>query len=430
MTARISPNDHESAGIDPEAPPRGSKKLVAVLVVPAESYRTTDFIAAARNLRVDLVVASDSDLPMSGLGVSRSLTIDCTRPEWSAARIARLRPRPDAVIAADDDGVITAAMAAIELGIPTSPIGAVTSTRDKIRMRGLLSNAEVPQPDYELARTGEVPAMAGALGYPCVVKPRDLSASRGVIRIDNDVDAERSERRVRAIVAGAGGAHDATLLVERFVLGPEVAVEGMLTNGHLTVLAILDKPDPLDGPYFEETMFVTPSRHGTNLQAEIKSVTAAATRALGLVSGPIHAELRCGPGGVVLIEIAARSIGGLCGRALSFGLLGESLESVIIRAALGMPGAGLDSSVPATGVLMIPIPIAGTLESIEGTDDALAVKGITEFSQTIANGKTVVPLPEGDRYLGFLFARGPDADTVEKTLRTAQAALTVTVTPD
>lgn len=367
---------------------------------------------------------------MSGLGASRSLKIDCARPEWSAARIARLRPRPDAVIAVDDDGVITAVMAAIELEILTNPIGAVASTRDKIRMRGLLSNAEVPQPGYELARTGEVPAMAGALGYPCVVKPRDLSASRGVIRIENDVDAERSERRVRAIVTDAGGAPDATLLVERFIPGPEVAVEGMLIDGHLTVLAILDKPDPLDGPFFEETMFVTPSRHETGLQEEIKSVTAAAVQALGLVTGPIHAELRCSPDGVVLIEIAARSIGGLCGRALSFGLLRESLESVIIRSALGIPGAGIDSSVPATGVLMIPIPTAGTLVSIAGTDDALAVKGITEFSQTIANGKKVVPLPEGDRYLGFLFARGLDADTVEKTLRTAQAALTITVAPD
>lgn len=366
---------------------------------------------------------------MSGLGGSRSLKIDCTRPEWSAARIARLRPRPDAVIAADDDGVITAATAAVELGIPTNPIGAVASTRDKIRMRGLLSNAEVPQPDYELARTGEVPAKAGTLGYPCVVKPRDLSASRGVIRIDSDADAERSERRVRAIVADAGGDRDATLLVEKFVPGPEVAVEGMLIDSHLTVLAILDKPDPLDGPFFEETMFVTPSRHEAGLQEEIKSVTAAAVHALGLVSGPIHAELRGGPDGVTLIEIAARSIGGLCGRALSFGLLGESLESVIIRSSLGMPGAGLDSSVPATGVLMIPIPTAGTLVSIVGRDDALAIEGVTEFSQTIANGKTVVPLPEGDRYLGFLFARGPDADTIEKTLRTAQAALTITVTP-
>jgi len=398
--------------------------------VPAGSYRTTDFVIAAGDLRVDLIVASEGDLPMGDLGRSRSVTIDCDRPEWSASRIANLKPTPDAVIAADDRTVVIAAMASNMLGLAANPVGAVSSTRDKAHMRGLLDNAGVPQPRYRIAASGEVAALAEALGFPCVVKPRGLSASRGVIRVDTAAEAGVAEARIRRIISEAGADPDATVVVEGFIPGPEVAVEGMLILGELTVLALLDKPDPLDGPFFEETMFVTPSRHDSATLDEIESVTQAATRALGLVTGPIHAEVRCGPDGVMLVEIAARSIGGLCGRALSFGLLGESLESVIIRSALGMPGSGLDSAAVATGVLMLPIPVAGKLVSIENVDDALAVSGVTEFDQTIPNGKAVVPLPEGDRYLGFLFAQGTSPDAVERSLRTAHAELTVRIDPE
>jgi formate-dependent phosphoribosylglycinamide formyltransferase (GAR transformylase) len=384
-------------------------------------------VEAARALRVDLIVASDGDVPMADLGRSRSLLIDFQRQQWSAARIANVRPSPDAVVAADDTGVVIAAVASDLLAIPTNPVAAVSSTRDKAHMRALLENARVPQPAFALARRGSVPAVTESMGYPCVVKPRGLSASRGVIRVDTPTEAAAAEERIREILRCSDGEVDEPLLVESFVSGAEVAVEGLLVQGALTVLAFLDKPDPLDGPFFEETMFVTPSRHDSGLQQEMMDVTQAATDALGLVSGPVHAEVRIGPAGVRLIEIAARSIGGLCGRSLSFGLLGESLESLILRSALGMPGSGLDAATTASGVLMLPIPAAGTLASIQGVDQALTVPGITEFSQTIPNGTEVVPLPEGDRYLGFLFAEGLTPASVERSLRQAHGKITTAV---
>jgi len=401
-----------------------------VLVIPSGSYRTVDFVTAARDLRIDLVVASDGDLPMGGIGKARTLMVDFARPEWSASRIANLKPSPDAVIAAGDRGVMIAAMASSILGVPANPVGAVSSTRDKAHMRGLLANAGVPQPTYRLAGPAEVAACAHEIGFPCVVKPRGLSASRGVIRVDSPDEATRAEERIRAIVAEAGGDPNETLVVESFVEGDEVALEGMLVDGELVVLALLDKPDALDGPYFEETMFVAPSRHDEATREEIASVTQEASRALGLVTGPIHAEVRCGPHGVSLIEVAARSIGGLCGRALTFGLMGESLESVILRSALGMPGKDLDVAAPATGVMMLPIPEAGVLVTIDGIEDALTVDGVTEFDQTIPNGKLVVPLPEGDRYLGFLFARGATPGEVEDALRRAHTKLAISIDQD
>jgi len=362
---------------------------------------------------------------MGDLGRSRSLTVDFERPEWSAKRVAEIKPPPDAVIAADDRGVVIAALASNMIGLSTNPVASVASTRDKAHMRALLDSADVPQPTFALAPLGDVPAAAARIGYPCVIKPRHLSASRGVIRVDNPTDAAAAEARIREIVACFPGDADEPLLVEGFVSGPEVAVEGMLVNGNLSVLAILDKPDPLEGPYFEETMFVTPSRHDDSAQAEFAAITQFSTDALGLVSGPVHAEVRLGAEGAVLIEIAARSIGGLCGRSLTFGLLGESLEVLIVRSALGLPGAGLNRAAAATGVLMLPIPEEGTLENINGVEEALDVAGITDFSQTIPDGGEVVPLPEGDRYLGFLFAEGLTPEAVERSLRDAHGMLKI-----
>ena len=400
---------------------------MVVLVVPSGSYRTHDFVEAARGLRLDIVVASDGEVPMGDLGRSRSIRIEFGRPEWSAGRIANLKPAPDAVVAADDRGVVIAAIASDLLSIPANPVAAVSATRDKARMRGLLDSAQVRQPPYRLAKRGEVPIAANDIGYPCVVKPRGLSASRGVIRIDDAGAAQVAEQRIRDILCDVEDSQDEPLLVESFIDGPEVAVEAILVDGTLQVLALLDKPDPLNGPYFEETLFVTPSRHDADIQAEIVDLVGAAASALGLLSGPVHAEVRIGSEGVSLIEVAARSIGGLCGRSLSFGLLGESLESLILRSALGLPGSGRDVQATATGVLMLPIGERGTLESIEGVELALAVPGITDFSQTIPNGGTVVPLPEGDRYLGFLFGEGSTPEDVEEALREGLRKLIVTI---
>ncbi len=367
---------------------------------------------------------------MGGLGKARTLTIDFTRPEWSASRIVNLKPSPDAVIADGDRGVVIAAMASGILGVSTNPVGAVSATRDKAHMRGLLANAGVPQPRYQLAKRGAVGSCAVNIGFPCVIKPRGLSGSRGVIRIDALDEADVVEERIRHIVDDSGDDPDAELVVESFIPGDEVALEGMLVDGELVVLALLDKPDALDGPYFEESMFITPSRHDPSVRSEIAAVVQASTRALGLVTGPVHAEIRLGPRGVMVIEVAARSIGGLCGRALTFGLLGESLESLILRSALSLPGKDLDVAAPATGVMMIPIPRAGTLIAVDGVEDALAIDGVTEFDQTIPNGKPVIPLPEGDRYLGFLFARGATPGDVETALRGAHRCLTISIDTD
>jgi biotin carboxylase len=270
-----------------------------------------------------------------------------------------------------------------------------------------------------------VAAACADLGYPCVIKPTSRAASQGVIRVDDDTQAGLAVARILAILDDC----PEPLVVERFVPGVEVAVEGLLVDGELDVLAVFDKPDPLDGPYFEETIYVTPSRHSPSTLAAVEALTARAAEALGLREGPVHAEMRIGADGeVTMLELAARSIGGLCSRSLRFGV-GVSLEEVILRHALGMGLDGLTRETQASGVMMLPIRSAGVLERVSGQEEARAVDGVVGLEISVPMGREVVPLPEGDRYLGFLFARGETADEVEATLRQAESLLDVQLAP-
>lgn len=396
-----------------------------VLLLHSESYRAADFLQAARQLGVDITVASDRRNPVAGDGDNGVLEVHLAEPEIAASAIVEYAAETavDAVVAVDDQGVATAALASEELGLAHSPPSAVSATRNKADMRRQLAMHDVAQPEFRIAQSvSEAQYAASRLGYPVVVKPVSLSASQGVIRVDKAADMPKVVERIRSIVEANGRGPEDPLLVERFIAGAEVAVEGLVRGGSLEVLAIFDKPDPLDGPYFEETIYVTPSRLPAKSQEAIREVTAAAAKSLGLSEGPVHAELRIKDSQAWMLEIAARSIGGLCARSLRFGL-GVSLEQLILRHALGIPIHDLARTDAAAGVMMLPIPRAGRLRAVSGVDQARAVDGVAGVEITIAPGQVLVPLPEGSRYLGFVFARGREPLAVEAALRAANAAL-------
>lgn len=395
-----------------------------LLLLPTATYRASDFVAAADRLGVEVVVGSEHRQALAGAMGDRAVVVPLDDPEAAVQAIAAVHGRTpiDAVLAVDDQGVVIAALAAERLGLRHSRPDAVASTRDKAVMRERLGAAAIPQPPYRVVPPGSrVVTAAADIGYPCVVKPVSRSASQGVIRIDDAGQAEAAQTRVRAII----GNDSEPLLVEGYVPGTEVAVEGLLQGGELGVLAVFDKPDPLDGPYFEETIYVTPSQQPPAVLAATEAMVAAAATALGLREGPVHAELRVGTAGqLTLLEVAGRSIGGLCGRSLRFGS-GVSLEEIIIRHALGMGTDGLVREDLASGVLMLPIHTRGVLDEVTGQDRARAVDGVVGVEISIPAGRPVVPLPEGDRYLGFVFARARTPDQVIEALRRAEAAIEV-----
>jgi biotin carboxylase len=395
------------------------------LLLPTATYKAPDFLAAAARLGVEVVIGSERRQALAASMGDRAVVVPLDSVDAAVEAIAALHGRLplDAVVAVDEQGVAVAAAASARLGLIHNPVGAVAATRDKAAMRGLLAAASVPQPGHRVIAPGAPAApVAAELGFPCVLKPLSRSGSQGVIRVDDATQAASAAERIRSIV-GAGEA----LLVEEFVPGKEVAVEGLLVGGSLEVLAVFDKPDPLDGPFFEETIYVTPSRHTRAVLAAAGTTVASAASALGLSEGPIHAELRVRPdGSLSLLEVAARSIGGLCARALRFGA-GISLEEVIIRHAIGEDLRGLRRETQAAGVMMLPIPSAGLLREVSGRGAAMEVDGVVGVEITVPIGRPLVPLPEGDRYLGFVFARGQTPADVEKALRTAAASLDVVV---
>ena len=400
-----------------------------LLLLPSATYRAKAFLDAAARLDADVVVASDHRQALAGALGDRALRVDLRRPEAAAQAIVELAQRVpfDAVVAVDDQGVLVAALAAERLGLAHNPPEAIMAACDKAAMREAFASVALPQPAFRVVVGGaQVASLAGEVGFPCVVKPVSLSASRGVIRADTPMEAEVAATRIREILRQAGEDPAGLLLVERYIPGAEVAVEGMLRAGELELVAVFDKPDPLEGPYFEETIYVTPSRLPTSTLTTIGRLTSEAVAALGLVEGPIHAELRVDGGRAWLLELAARSIGGLCSRSLRFGL-GVSFEELILRRALGLSLDRQTREAAASGVMMLPIPRAGVLRGVGGQDAALAVAGVTGLEVSIAPGKRVKPLPEGDRYLGFLFARGETAVGVEQALRVAHGRLDVVI---
>ena len=409
----------------------------AVLLLPKAGYRNDDFLAAARKLGVEVTVVSDVCHQLAEGWEDAPLTVKFRDASAAAEELARsVAPlMPAAVVGVDDLTALVAALAAARLGLPHNPPEAVAAARSKALSRERLRAAGRPVPRFEIfSRDASLVELTSRwTGYPCVVKPLVLSGSRGVIRADTPAQLHAAVLRVAAILKGPDVAQrrDPDLLrvqVEEFIPGAEVSLEGLLTRGHLHVLALFDKPDPLDGPYFEETIYLTPSRQAAAVQEAVTRAVSLGCAALGLVEGPVHAELRLSPEGPRLLEIAARSIGGLCGRALRFGV-GVTLEELVLRHALGGAAEPPPREKRAAGVLMLPIRRRGLLEEVRGVEAARAVPLIEDVVITAHLREELVPLPEGASYLGFAFARADTPEQVEAALRKAGNQIEAVVTP-
>ena len=414
------------------APPLGGERRPRVLLLTGPAtYRAAAFLEAAARLDLDVVRGLDLPAALADYwGVP--LGLDFGRPEVAAAELmAYAVDHPvDAVLAVDDGATLVAAAAAARLGLPHNDPASALAARDKFVMRERLAAAGVPVPAYRRYPLGADPAVVAVeTAYPCVVKPLRLSGSRGVIRADDPAGFVAAwERTKRLLIAEGNDPAETYLLVERYLPGVEVAVEGLLTGGALRVLALFDKPDPLDGPFFEETIYVSPSRLPAPTQDAIAARTAEAAAALGLREGPVHAEFRINDAGVWPIELAGRSIGGLCSSVLEFGT-GITLEELILRHAVGLALPAAELAGEAAGVMMIPIPKGGMLRRVEGEEEARAVPGVTGLEITAKLNHPLVPLPEGASYLGFVFARAATPTAAEAALREAHARLRFSIEP-
>jgi hypothetical protein len=401
-------------------------------------YQTRSFAEAARKLDCEVIFGTDRCHQLEDPWADGAIALHFEEPEAAAETILRhaYKSPIHGILALGDRPTIAAAHVAAALGIAYNSPRSVEVARDKLRQREVLRAAGLPVPDFFSFRLSEDPhTHLQRIHFPCVVKPLLLSASQGVVRANNEAEflaaVERNRRLLESpeiqVLREPGNNR---LLVEQYISGKEVAVEGLLTNGALRVLAIFDKPDPLEGPYFEETIYVTPSRLPRDVQKQIEECCARTVRALGLTHGPLHAEFRVNRDGPWVLEAQPRPIGGLCSRALRFGPVqppagGELifLEELLVRHALGLGGSDAPRESAANGVMMIPVPRSGVLESVAGEDEARQTPQIEEIHITARLHDFIAAWPEGSSYLGFIFARAEKPEEVEAALRSAHAKL-------
>ncbi len=400
------------------------QKRVLLLMSPA-TYRAGAFLDAARQLQLEVVVGIDlperlSDYWHVPLGVDFN---DIATSVRTIVEYAQQHPF-DAILSVDDSASELAAHASEALGLAHNSPASAEAARDKFLMRNLMASGGAPCPVFRRFWLRDDPEwIATQITYPCVVKPLRLSGSRGVIRANNPTEFVAAFTRLKRYLLAEGNREQETaFLVEDFIPGFEVAVEGIVTHGQLKVLTLFDKPDPLDGPFFEETIYVTPSSLAEDVQEAIAHAVALAAASLGLREGPVHAELRVNEQGPWMLEIAGRSIGGLCSTILEFGS-GMCLEELILRHAIGEEISSIRRNEHAAGVMMIPIPSAGMLKGVHGVEAAVAVPLVTGVEITAKMNNQLVPLPEGASYLGFIFARGETPGEVVNAIRLAHAHL-------
>lgn len=420
----------------------GSWELVVfmariLILSTTTGYQLRSFGDAAESLGVELLFATDRchtlDDPWQDAAVA--VRFEDVGGSLEAVReAARARPI-DGVIAVGDRPVVLAALVAEALGIPGNPPDAAAASADKRLARERFAAAGLLTPWHFAVPTsvaaGDVAARAE---YPAVVKPLGLSGSRGVIRADTREALVRAYDRVRALLARPDVRAlrletDRTILVEGYLDGPEYAVEGLLTRGDFRPLAIFAKPDPLDGPFFEETIYLTPADPGADVERAIVDAIARAAAALGLRHGPVHAECRVTDRGVFVLELAARPIGGLCSSVLRFGAGDISLEALLLRHACGDDVSGVRREPQSAAVMMIPIPKRGLFKRVDGVDAARRVPHVDDVRITAKVDQLLEPLPEAGSYLGFIFARAPRPADAERAVRDAHARLAFAIDP-
>ncbi|MBW8861908.1 MAG: ATP-grasp domain-containing protein [Acidobacteria bacterium] len=422
-----------------------------LVLATTTGYQTRAFGDAAEQLGVELVFATDRCHLIEDPWQDGAIAIRFYDEEASVSAIvaAAAARSIDGIVVVGDRPAVIAARVAQALGIPWHPPAAAAIATNKLRTRECLRAAGLPVPFFLPTSLSSQPS-AMSNGFPCVVKPVALSGSRGVMRANDERELSAAIERLRTLMqspevrAERNEAHD-TALVEGFIPGREYAVEALMREGTLQVLAIFDKPDPLDGPFFEETIYVTPSSASDGEQSAIQEAIAGAAAAIGLRHGPIHAECRVNADGVFVLEVAPRPIGGLCARALRFasaaGLKPQSssleprasaipFEQLLLRHALGEDVRQWRRESAASGVMMIPIARRGIYRRVEGVDAARAVPSVDDVRITAKADQLLIPLPEGASYLGFIFARAGNAADVERALRTAHARLQFTIAPE
>tara|TARA_B100000029_G_scaffold205290_1_gene203248 strand:- start:93 stop:1346 length:1254 start_codon:yes stop_codon:yes gene_type:complete len=408
-----------------------------ILIIPSASYRTGPFMNAIKKLDLKVLVISDKSQVFSGKYPDNLIIINFNHWKDKSVEISKWAKNNGlkAVIGVDEESIVLAANLSNFLNVDHNSIESVLLTKNKYLMRTELKKTGLCSPWFKIFSIYESSnKIINEISFPCVIKPTFLSGSRGVMRVNTKKELSEGIKTLNELLSldelrKRGGKQSDYIMIEEYIPGKEVAIEGIVSEGKLTMLAIFDKPELLEGPTFEETIIVTPSVLTKKIQYSLLETLQVVVKALGIVKGPVHAEARINKNGNYILECASRSIGGLCSKVLEF-QGGISLEELILRSYLGRNIEKSKLIGNARGVMMMPTEKKGILKEIGGVKDALVVNGVTDLQITVKPGEKLQPLPKGDRYLGFIFAEGNDQEFVINALKNAWSKIEIVLEND
>ena len=408
-----------------------------ILIIPSASYRTGPFMNAIKKLDLKVLVISDKSQVFSGKYPDNLIIINFNHWKDKSVEISKWAKNNGlkAVIGVDEESIVLAANLSNFLNVDHNSIESVLLTKNKYLMRTELKKTGLCSPWFKIFSIYESSnKIINEISFPCVIKPTFLSGSRGVMRVNTKKELSEGIKTLNELLSldelrKRAGKQSDYIMIEEYIPGKEVAIEGIVSEGKLTMLAIFDKPELLEGPTFEETIIVTPSVLTKKIQYSLLETLQIVVKALGIVKGPVHAEARINKNGNYILECASRSIGGLCSKVLEF-QGGISLEELILRAYLGRNIEKSKLIGNARGVMMMPTEKKGILKEIGGVKDALVVNGVTDLQITVKPGEKLQPLPKGDRYLGFIFAEGNNQEFVINALKNAWSKIEIVLEND
>ncbi len=383
------------------------KKLL--LVIPENSYKSNDFVVAAEKLGIDFLIITDSEQVSSKF--SDTVIINKFDAELNKNNLKKLKDVTH-VLPVDHSALKFSGYLVDLLEVKGNKLESINLSMNKYESRKIFNSLLDIKVNNEIIKNiDDVNTFINKNGTS-VLKPIYGTASKSVLKINN---VEKNKEQIEKLMQDC---FDQDLVIEEYIDGKEYALEGTIINSELKKIVIFDKPVEYKHPYFEESIYITPSELSSEAEKRVVSIVDKACKKIGLEDGPVHVEFKINENQIFIIEINPRMIGGLCSRCLSFGLFKVSLEEIILHAFMNNELKNIELLNNYVGVLMIPTPKSGKFISIN-KEELENIPNISNVEITVPEGSDLLEPPYGDKYLGFAFSQGIDKKTVNESLLTA-----------
>jgi hypothetical protein len=380
-----------------------------LLVIPEKSYKSNDFVVAAKRLKIPFSIITDSQQVSERL--SDNIIVYNFQKDISLEILEKLKNITH-ILPVDHSSLEFAAKLRDLLSATGNSYVSVMNAMDKYKSRTIFNDVtEVKIKNAYINDPKDLITFMSKINIG-VLKPTRGTASNKVIKVTQQ---NMDQLLIQNIIKDCD---ENELIIEEFIEGDEYAFEGILIDSKLSKFVVFEKPLAFVEPYFEESIYITPSNLSNEIIESVHKRLQKACQKLGLTNGPIHAEFKISNNEVFLIEINPRMIGGLCSRCLSFGLFKQSLEELILLSFSTGKFKKVELLSNYVGVLMLPVPKSGKFISINH-NEIMKIENVSSVDITVSKNTLLQMPPNGERYLGFVFSQGENKSVVMRALESA-----------